>query len=232
MGKKRNPPKRLFKHRPVSPLLLAGIKAVTEGDPGLRPALIEAVAAIDDAQFLAAVVRMPAFTRTTLLLAWRDAVYSLQRGDPCDLCRSAPARHIRLLGVGTGNCDWLVTPGPGREQPFIGFPTVCSHCFRLPAAELVGRLVTEHGDAIRQMATAPFRRPAILGLRIGEAGDLGRCPMLDSCTDCNETVWVDADERERMAPETPMVLCRVCGFNRFEAGQLEAVPLFTLGGLS
>jgi hypothetical protein len=228
--KPRPKPRRLFRHCPLSPLLLAGIEAVTAGDPKLHLALLEAVSAINDEQFLAALVRLTAFRRTTLLLAWRDAVFSLQRGDPCDLCRKAPARHARLVGIGTGQAAWLV-PAREGEQGFVGFPTVCSTCFRLPAAELVDRLTAQHPGMLQRAAEA-VKRPALIGLKIGQAGDLGRRPILESCSDCAEVIWIDQSEVDRIAPEVPLHLCGACARKLFEAGQMEAVPLFELGGLS
>jgi hypothetical protein len=114
----------------------------------------------------------------------------------------------------------------------VGFAIVCPSCASMTDAELGRRLVAEHADVLLQAAETPFRRPAILGLCIGETGSLPRRHVLVECEDCRAMLWVDADETDRMAPETPLHLCRGCALKRLEAGQMEAVPIFVVGGLS
>ena len=90
-------------------------------------------------------------------------------------------------------------------------------------AELVRRMVAEHAEVLSRSANTPYRRPALMGLRIGEAGTLPRRPALEECEGCRETIWIDRDERDRIAGEDPAYLCRACGLEKIETGGLECL---------
>jgi len=209
---------------------VAGINAITEGNPELRAALLASLPAIGEATFLTTFAVVPVHTRASLLIAFRDAARGLHDRRPCDLCE-AQAAHVRFLSVGRSEYARVVVPKTD-EAEFVGFLLACPTHASLTDRELAARMVRDHADVLRQAADTPFRRPAIFGARIGEAGSLPRRHALQECEDCHQTIWIDQDEADRIAPEAPIHLCGSCGIKRAESGRLEAVPMFVLGGLS
>jgi hypothetical protein len=227
----RPKPKRLFKARRLPAAVVVGIDLLTAGNPELRSLLLASVPAINTDAFLTAFAIAPPHTRASMVLAFRDAVFGLRDGLPCDYCPRAKAAHVRFLSVPRSEYSRVVTPKPGQES-LIGFAIVCPSCARLTEPELACRMVNGHAGALRQAAETPCRRHVVLGSRIGEAGSLPRRHALQTCEDCAAMVWTDQDETDRLAGETPLYLCRPCAGARAESGGLEAVPMFLLGGPS
>jgi hypothetical protein len=122
-----------------------------------------------------------------------------------------------------------VKPREGQED-FVGFALVCGGCAGLTDGALVRLMVEEHSDVLSRVAESPHRRHAVIGARIGEAGSLPRRHGLEECEDCRATVWIDREESDRTAPETPLYLCRSCALERAETGRMDAVPMFMTEG--
>jgi hypothetical protein len=228
MSKKRDRPKRLFRHPRLDADVVRVIDALTAGDPGMRSLFLECVGALQHETCQRAFARADSHHRAAILLAWREALTALRDGKPCDLCPRARARRVRFVAVGPGDCAGRVRPRPGQES-FIGFMVVCPSCGSTPDAELVRRMVAEHADVLSRSAEAPYRRPAVVGLRIGEAGGLPRRPALEECEGCRETIWIDRDESERITGDSPAYLCCACGLEQIKAGRLECLMMAPRG---
>jgi hypothetical protein len=96
----------------------------------------------------------------------------------------------------------------------------------------MGRTLDAYAKAQPLLGGRPYRVPAILGSKIGEAAALPRRHALEYCESCRSMVWIDSEESDQVTGEQPLFLCRGCGAKRLAAGQMEAVPLSLLGGLS
>jgi hypothetical protein len=224
MSKPRKPPKHRFRRPRLSAAVLAGIDAITDGNPELRAALVASVPALDGA-FLAAFTTVPPHVRATMTLAFRDAVMGLGDGKDCDYHPQVKAATVRYLAIGRSEYSQIVT-APTGDGSFVGFTIVCPSCDRLPTRELVRRMVKQHAAVLRQSAEQPCRRHVAFGLRIGEPGPLPRRHMLEACGDCQAMLWINQDDIDRIAPDTPLCLCRPCAIKWAETGRLEAVPTF------
>ena len=227
MSKKRNRPERLFRKPRLSADVVRAIDALTAGDPEMRSLFLESVGPLHHEAFRRAFALAALHDRAAMLLAWRDALTALGEGKPCDFCPGARARHVRSLVIGPVDCAGSVRPRSGR-QSFLGFMVVCPSCATMPDDALVRRMVAEHADVLSRSAEAPYRRPAILGRRIGEAGDLPRRHALEECEFCRETIWIDRDESDRITGEDPAYFCCACGLEKIGTGGLECL-LMPLG---
>jgi hypothetical protein len=222
MSKKRDRPKRLFRHPRLDADVVRAIDALTAGDPGMRSLFLECVGALQHETCQRAYAQADAHHRAAILLAWRDAITALGDGRPCDFCPAARARHVRFLAIGPADCAGGLPAGPGR-QSFLGFMVVCPSCGSMMEADLVRRMVAEHAEVLSRSVDAPYRRPALIGPRIGEAGALPRRPALEECEVCRETIWIDRDERDRITGEDPAYFCRACGLEKMGTGGLECL---------
>jgi hypothetical protein len=214
----------LFRHPRLDADVVREIDALTAGDPGMRSLFLECVGALQHETCQRAFAQADLHHRATMLLAWREALTALRDGKPCDFCPRVQARHVRFLAIGQGDGVGRVRPRPGQES-FIGFMVVCPSCASTPDADLVRRMVAEHGDVLSRSAETPYRRPAIVGFRIGEVGELPRRHALEECEGCHETIWIDQDESDRVIGDSPAYLCCACGLEKIKSGRLECLMM-------
>jgi hypothetical protein len=190
---KRRPPKHLFRRPRLPAAIVAGIAELADGNPEMHSMLTSAMTALADETFLTAFALVPAHTRASMLLAWQHAVAELRSAKPCDFCPEAKAAAVRFLSIARAELVQSVPLKPrvgqeAGEESCVGFSLVCSRCARLTAAELGRRLVKDHAAMIQAAANTPFRRPTIIGFRIGEPGSLPRRHGLEECEECQQTL--------------------------------------------
>jgi hypothetical protein len=230
MSKKRDRPKRLFRQPRLPADVVREIDALTADSPGMRSLFLECVGALQHETCQLAYAQADAHHRAAILLAWREALTALRDGKPCDFCPRVQARHVRFLAIGQGDCAGRVSQNPG-QQSFIGFMVVCPSCVSMTDADLVRRMVAEHADVLSQSTETPYRRPAIVGFRIGEAGDLPHRHALEECEVCRETIWIDQDESDQITGESPAYLCWACSLEKIKSGRLECLMMPSGGAI-
>lgn len=207
---------------PAPPEMRALVDRWTEDTPEARTAAHELVTVMEDLRFWRAGAQVSEAERMMMFLALKDAAIALMDRKPCDCCE-AQATRIRYMLVQPGE-DFRQVERPDGATAMMGFAILCDRCAEKSPGHARRKILDRLSAYQKEHGAVPYRRAAIHGLKVGEAGDLPRRPALQECVDCGQTIWIDQDAQEEFCGQTPpLFVCRDCFSKRMDSGRVDAV---------
>jgi hypothetical protein len=207
---------------PVPPEMRAACLEALGDCPRSRAVMDEVLSVMESRDFWRVSVALPSADRAILNLALRDAMLDLLNEKRCDVCPATATRLRFMLTQARKHLDGVDLPR--RADTLTGIATLCERCYGLPRDQLLAHQVKQLASYDRERDGQPYRRPTVIGQRIGGAGPLPRRHALQECARCGMTIWIDLDQQDQIESiHEPLFLCSSCAKEKAGEGGLELV---------